>query len=119
MTSRRNVAKYITARDNGVACDWTNVVLCAGASEGIRAVLKMMTAPGAGAGAGDKKPGVMIPTPQYPLYSASLAEYDMEQVGEGENIMNKLLGSCFFFSEKYFYPFLLILYSLIFFYLIK
>jgi len=78
---RRNVAKYITARDNGVACDWTNVVLCAGASEGIRAVLKMMTAPGAGAGAGDKKPGVMIPTPQYPLYSASLAEYDMEQVG--------------------------------------
>ena len=28
-----------------------------------------------------KKPGVMIPIPQYPLYSASLAEYDMDQVG--------------------------------------
>ena len=28
-----------------------------------------------------KKPGVMIPIPQYPLYSASLAEYNIEQVG--------------------------------------
>lgn len=26
-------------------------------------------------------PGVMIPIPQYPLYSASLAEYGLEQVG--------------------------------------
>ncbi len=26
-------------------------------------------------------PGVMIPIPQYPLYSASLAEYNIEQVG--------------------------------------
>jgi len=50
-------------------------VLCAGASEGIRAVLKLLK------GEGDKKPAVMIPTPQYPLYSASLAEYDIQQVG--------------------------------------
>ena len=27
-----------------------------------------------------RRPGVMIPIPQYPLYSASLAEYNMEQV---------------------------------------
>ena len=27
-----------------------------------------------------KRPGVMIPIPQYPLYSASLAEYNMAQV---------------------------------------
>lgn len=26
-------------------------------------------------------PGVMIPIPQYPLYSASLAEYNMAQIG--------------------------------------
>ena len=45
--------------------------------EGIRAVLKLMTNPG---GDMDKRPGVMIPIPQYPLYSASLAEYNMEQV---------------------------------------
>ena len=29
-----------------------------------------------------QKPGVMIPIPQYPLYSATLAEYCMEQVGQ-------------------------------------
>ena len=50
----------------------------AGASEGIRAVMKLMTNP---EGASSRRPGVMIPIPQYPLYSASLAEYNMEQVG--------------------------------------
>jgi hypothetical protein len=33
-----------------------------------------------GEGQDGRRPGVMIPTPQYPLYSASLAEYNMEQV---------------------------------------
>ena len=37
--------------------------------------MKLLTGPGT-----DKRPGVMIPIPQYPLYSASLAEYNMEQV---------------------------------------
>lgn len=27
-----------------------------------------------------KKPGVLIPIPQYPLYSATLAEFNMQQV---------------------------------------
>merc|ERR1712119_141523 len=63
-------------RDGGVESDWRNIILCAGASEGIRACLKLLTGPGTG-----KRPGVMIPIPQYPLYSASLAEYNMEQVG--------------------------------------
>lgn len=54
-----------------------------GASEGIRAVMKLMTNP---EGASTKKPGVMIPIPQYPLYSASLAEYNMEQV---RNLLSK------------------------------
>ena len=44
-------------------------------SQGIRACLKLLTGPGTG-----KRPGVMIPIPQYPLYSASLAEYNMDQV---------------------------------------
>ena len=52
--------------------------LLPGASEGIRAVMKLMTNP---EGASSRRPGVMIPIPQYPLYSASLAEYNMEQVG--------------------------------------
>ena len=38
--------------------------------------MKLLTGPGT-----DKRPGVMIPIPQYPLYSASLAEYNMDQVG--------------------------------------
>ena len=32
-------------------------------------------------GTSERKTGVMIPIPQYPLYSASLAEYDLAQVG--------------------------------------
>jgi len=73
---RRHVAEYIKQRDGGIESDWQKIILCAGASEGIRACLKLLTGPG-----GSKRPGVMIPIPQYPLYSASLAEYDMDQVG--------------------------------------
>ena len=76
---RRHVADYIEKRDGGIKASWENVMLCAGASEGIRAVLKCLTNPEAGPNA--KKPGVMIPIPQYPLYSASLAEYNMQQIG--------------------------------------
>jgi len=72
---RRHVADYIAERD-GFPSNWQNIMLCAGASEGIRACLKLMTNPGEGV-----RPGVMIPIPQYPLYSASLAEYNMQQVG--------------------------------------
>merc|ERR1712183_1162012 len=75
---RRHVSDYITERDGGVHSDWRNIMLCAGASEGIRAILKLMTHP---VGSSGKRPGVLIPIPQYPLYSASLAEYNMEQVG--------------------------------------
>merc|ERR1711936_564748 len=73
---RRHVAEYIMERDGGIECDWRNNILCAGASEGIRGCLKLLTGPGTGT-----RPGVMIPIPQYPLYSASLAEYNMDQVG--------------------------------------
>merc|ERR1711971_791547 len=73
---RRHVAEYIKQRDGGIESDWQKIILCAGASEGIRACLKLLTGPGTG-----KRPGVMIPIPQYPLYSASLAEYNMDQVG--------------------------------------
>jgi len=75
---RRHVASYIKERDGGIESDWRHIMLCAGASEGIRGIMKLMTNPG---GENTKRPGVMIPIPQYPLYSASLAEYNMEQVG--------------------------------------
>merc|ERR1711881_468683 len=73
---RRHVAEYIKQRDGGIESDWQKIILCAGASEGIRGCLKLLTGPGTG-----ERPGVMIPIPQYPLYSASLAEYNMDQVG--------------------------------------
>jgi alanine transaminase len=76
---RRHVAAHIERRDGGIQSDWLNVILCAGASEGIRAVMKLLTNPNGGDG--NPRPGVMIPIPQYPLYSASLAEYNMDQVG--------------------------------------
>ncbi|RZF44462.1 hypothetical protein LSTR_LSTR002235 [Laodelphax striatellus] len=72
---RKHVAEYIQRRDN-IPCDYQNVLLCAGASDGIKSVMKLLIEKVDG-----KQPGVMIPIPQYPLYSASLAEFGMEQVG--------------------------------------
>ncbi|CAH0386946.1 unnamed protein product [Bemisia tabaci] len=72
---RRHVAEYIERRD-GVPADWQNVILCAGASDGIKAVLKLLIA-----SINNKPPGVLIPIPQYPLYTASLAEFSMTPIG--------------------------------------
>ena len=36
---------------------------------------------------GKSTPGVMIPTPQYPLYSASIAEYNMKAVRTGKPLL--------------------------------
>lgn len=47
-----------------------------GASDAIKNVLKLLIC-----NVGGKEPGVMIPIPQYPLYSASLAEFGITQVG--------------------------------------
>ncbi|GJQ84175.1 hypothetical protein Trydic_g2851 [Trypoxylus dichotomus] len=72
---RRHVAQYIERRD-GIPSDWQNIIITSGASDGIKGIIKLMIC-----SVGNKKPGVMIPIPQYPLYSATLAEFDMEQVG--------------------------------------
>lgn len=72
---RKHVAEYIEKRD-GIPSDWQNIILSAGASDGIKNLLKMLNCDVNG-----KKPGVMVPIPQYPLYSATLAEFDMHQIG--------------------------------------
>lgn len=58
--------------------DETNLLsfLLLGASDAIKNVLKLLICDSQG-----KKPGVMIPIPQYPLYSATLAEFGMQQIG--------------------------------------
>ncbi|KAL3276695.1 hypothetical protein HHI36_012065 [Cryptolaemus montrouzieri] len=72
---RRHCAEYIQQRD-GVPSDWQNIILGSGASDCIKNILKLLICEVC-----DKKPGVMVPIPQYPLYSASLAEFNMHQIG--------------------------------------
>ena len=74
---RQAVARFIDARDgvtsgHGVASDPGRVFLTNGASEGAKYILEMLLT----------KPsdGVMIPIPQYPLYSATLCKLGGTQV---------------------------------------
>ncbi|CAB3222029.1 unnamed protein product [Arctia plantaginis] len=68
---RKNIAAYIAKRD-GYPSKWENICLCGGASSGIRSVMQLFS--------NSEKTGVMIPIPQYPLYSATIAEYGLEAV---------------------------------------
>uniref|UniRef100_A0A183F3R9 alanine transaminase n=1 Tax=Heligmosomoides polygyrus TaxID=6339 RepID=A0A183F3R9_HELPZ len=71
---RKHVAEFI--KRDGFPCDYENVTLSGGASESIRNVLKLFIRHDK-----EKKPGVMVPIPQYPLYSASIEEFGLGQVG--------------------------------------
>jgi alanine transaminase len=72
---RRHCADYITERD-GHPSSWEDIVCTTGASEAVRAVLALINS-----GVKDGIPsGVMIPIPQYPLYTATLAEYGMHPI---------------------------------------
>ena len=69
---RKAVAEFIQRRD-GVPADPNRILLTDGASKGVQAALTLLL----------NKPndGVMIPIPQYPLYSATLDLYGAHQVG--------------------------------------
>jgi aspartate/methionine/tyrosine aminotransferase len=69
---RKAVADFITRRD-GIPADHDHVILTDGASKGVQAVITALLRTPAD--------GFMIPIPQYPLYSASLALYGGEQIG--------------------------------------
>ncbi|KAF3858117.1 hypothetical protein F7725_011318 [Dissostichus mawsoni] len=72
---RQDVARYIERRDGGVPCNPDNIFLTTGASDGIVTMLKLLVC-----GEGETRTGVMISIPQYPLYSAALAELAAVQV---------------------------------------
>ncbi|KAL7294884.1 hypothetical protein TKK_0011808 [Trichogramma kaykai] len=73
---RRHAAKYIEERDGGIPSHHQNIILSNGASDGIKAFLKLFN------GRLNGKPtGVMIPIPQYPLYSATISEFGLQQCG--------------------------------------
>lgn len=66
---RQAVARYIDSRDrieenDGVCSDPDTLFLTNGASEGVRFILEMLI--------GSENDGIMIPIPQYPLYSAAI-----------------------------------------------
>ncbi len=75
---RESVANYIDKRDNinlsksNLHSNPENIFLTDGASEGAKGVLELLIT--------DKNDGVMIPIPQYPLYSATIKRCGGTQV---------------------------------------
>lgn len=72
---RRHCAEFIEKRD-GFPSSYEDIVLTTGASEAVRAVMALINSSHS-----DELPsGVMIPIPQYPLYTATLAEFGMHAI---------------------------------------
>ncbi|NXX82812.1 ALAT2 aminotransferase, partial [Urocolius indicus] len=72
---RGDVARFLQRRD-GIASDPQNIFLATGASDAIVTILKLLVT-----GSGPSRTGVLIPIPQYPLYSAAIAELGAVQLG--------------------------------------
>ncbi|KAG0338808.1 hypothetical protein BG004_007065 [Podila humilis] len=69
---RENVARFISERDDGYPADPSMIFLTQGASAGVQLTLQMIVE--------HPKVGIMIPIPQYPLYTATLAVLDANPV---------------------------------------
>ncbi|CAF3592617.1 unnamed protein product [Adineta steineri] len=74
VTVREDIANYIECRD-GYSANPNNIYLCNGATEGIRLVLKLLMNNNQ-----NKPSGIMIPIPQYSLYSDTLSLYGAYQI---------------------------------------
>ncbi|MCX7027642.1 MAG: aminotransferase class I/II-fold pyridoxal phosphate-dependent enzyme [Spirochaetes bacterium] len=74
---REAVASFIAKRDSDpvlkVESDPEHIYLTDGASKGVQAALRLLIA--------SERDGIMIPIPQYPLYSATITLYGGLQVG--------------------------------------
>ena len=68
---REAVAEFIQKRD-GIPADPDAIFLTDGASKGVQAALRMLIS--------GPQDGIMVPIPQYPLYSATITLYDGKQV---------------------------------------
>ncbi|KAI3386409.1 hypothetical protein SNEBB_000917 [Seison nebaliae] len=74
---REDVVNYINKRDGtDRKCDINNIYITAGASEGIRSILELFITQN-----NLKKSGILIPIPQYPLYSATITEFGLSDMG--------------------------------------
>lgn len=72
---RRHVAEYIERRD-GIPADYNDIILSGGASGAIKNLMALFKCKVDG-----KRAGIMVPIPQYPLYSATISEYHLGQIG--------------------------------------
>lgn len=70
---RQDVAAFIQNRDGGVPCNPDHIFLTNGASQGIASILNTILA--------NDHCGVMIPIPQYPIYSATIDLFGGHKVG--------------------------------------
>ncbi|KAM9958137.1 hypothetical protein ACTFIW_013117 [Dictyostelium discoideum] len=68
----RSVADFIERRD-GHKSDPSEIFLTDGASVGVQRILKLLIK--------DRSDGILIPIPQYPLYSATIELYNGSQLG--------------------------------------
>jgi alanine transaminase len=64
---REEVAQFITRRDGGIPSHASDIFLTDGASPGVQFTLKALIR--------DERDAILVPIPQYPLYSASIALY--------------------------------------------
>ncbi|CAD7090598.1 unnamed protein product [Hermetia illucens] len=71
---RRYVQQFIEERD-GVPSDYRDIILTTGATQGIKSILQLLNCP-----VDNKKTGIMVPIPQYPLYSATAVEQGMQLI---------------------------------------
>ncbi|KAG8192656.1 hypothetical protein JTE90_009686 [Oedothorax gibbosus] len=72
---RKQVAKFIQLRD-GVPAHYEDIFLTPGATDALRVLLYMLSYKDES----DKPVGVMVPVPQYPLFSCTAVEYGMYQI---------------------------------------
>lgn len=68
---RKAVTDFIHKRD-GIPVDFNRVLLTDGASKGVQSVFTLLTK--------NENDGYLIPIPQYPLYSATIALYGAKQI---------------------------------------
>ena len=72
---RTHVAEFLERRDGFPPADVECIYLINGASEGIKQVMKLAVQH-------DKRAGFLLPIPQYPLYTACIAENNADVVRE-------------------------------------
>lgn len=100
---RQHVAEYIQQRDGGIPSDPAHIILSNGASGAIMNVLSLFADEVDG-----QKCGVLVPVPQYPLYSNAIAQFGLHKlnyyleeetdwsldISELENVVNSAKSVC-------------------------